>query len=284
MQLRPTQCLIYSLAVPGLAHFLLGRPVRGVLALVSTVGLLAAGLAIVGSRLWYAEAFNAFGVLPLMPELLSLGPTVIASALRDVSTPELQRAVQLPVPGEHLGFLLAGMSGPVAALWMADAVWIATGERRAGPTSGPSTMPSVAAAVSWLVPGLGHVLAGQRSKGLLLGAAVLAVFFGGVALGAGHSVDRGQFPVWWGGQLLCGGGTILASLTTAPLELTSLPTYLDLGVILCTMAGLMNVMVMTDAYTVAEGTTSYGEHAEDGSATDSADASNGPDGVAEGSA
>ncbi len=99
------------------------------------------------------------------------------------------------------------------------------------------------------------VVVGQRDKGLLVGAAVLLVFGFGLLVSHGHAVDRAIAPVWWIGQLLCGGGTLFAALVTAPLEMTTFPEYLDMGTVLCTVGGLMNLVVMIDAFTIAERTT-----------------------------
>src|SRR5690606_34666476 len=124
--------------------------------------------------------------------------------------------------------------------------WLADG-RRAG-----RSYPPFAAALSWLLPGAGHVLAGQRSKGMLLGAAVLVMFVAGLAFGEGHSVDRPAAPLWWAAQAFCGIGVVFTSFVTAPWTMDGYPPQLELGRILCTVAGLMNLMVMTDAFAVAE--------------------------------
>jgi hypothetical protein len=110
----------------------------------------------------------------------------------------------------------------------------------------------MAALCTWLLPGSGHVAAGQKDKGILVGAAVVVVFAVGLALSAGHAVDRQLFGAWWVAQICCGGPMVFAALVTAPLQMTAIPAGIDYGLALCTVAGLMNVMVMTDAYTVAE--------------------------------
>ena len=39
---------------------------------------------------------------------------------------------------------------------------------------------------------------------------------------------------------------------TAPMRSVETPIDLDLGIVLCTVSGLMNLVLMCDAYTVAE--------------------------------
>jgi len=85
-----------------------------------------------------------------------------------------------------------------------------------------------------------------------MGVAVAIVFALGLAFSHGHAVDRATYSVWWIGQNLFGGGSLFAALVTGPLRMEGAPPNLDLGVVLCTVAGLMNLVVMVDAYTVAE--------------------------------
>lgn len=108
------------------------------------------------------------------------------------------------------------------------------------------------AGLSRLVPGLGHARAGQKGKGVLLGVAVTTVFALGLAFSGGHAVDRATASVWWIAQNLFGGGSLFAALFTGPLRMVAEPFDLQLGIVLCTVAGLMNLVVMVDAFTVAE--------------------------------
>ncbi len=263
MELRPGQAAILTLCVPGLAHVLSGHVVRGVLAFLVTVGAFAIGYAVLGDRLWFFQAVPANdGVLrwvpiALLPEFANFGCTMAVAAMRDVGSPEALRHILLPRAGEDWASMLTGFSGIAAALWASDAYFLARGEAARGRFG-----PGAVAAVTWFLPGMGHVLAGQRSKGIVLGAAVLLTFAAGMAFGDGQSVDRAYQTLWWGGQAFCGIGTLFASLLAAPLPLEQMPDMFDLGFILCTVAGLMNLMVMTDAYAVAEGTAASLEPAE----------------------
>ena len=108
------------------------------------------------------------------------------------------------------------------------------------------------AALSWLLPGLGHARAGQRDKGIVMGLAVAIVFALGLVFSEGHGVDRANYSVWWIGQNLFGGGSLFAALVTGPMRSAGQIAELDLGIVLCTVAGLMNLVVMCDAFTVAE--------------------------------
>ncbi len=264
MKPTPGAAILWTVLVPGLAHLRLGHPLRGAAALVTTVAMFFAGWALVGDRMWYFQLFEPFSFLQpvlervpvqMLPDSLNLGCTIVAGLLRDLpvtSDPQGMhdwlRSIRLPVAHEHLGLFLTGASGIVCALWAADAHWLAQPRRRVAP--GPE--PAWAAAVSWLLPGSGHVMLGQRDKGILVGAATLLMVGLGLWLSQGHGIDRPLRSAWWIGEVLFGGGTLFATLVTAPWEEGPPGLYLDHGVAICTVAGFMNLIVMIDAYTIAE--------------------------------
>lgn len=262
MNLTPRNAALLSLAVPGAAHVALGRRGLGLAALVSTMALFFAGWSVLGERLWFFEYLTplswlkpVFTVIPLhvLPEGMNVAGAAIASLLRAPESFATERLSRMPVPGEHWAMMLTASSGILSVLWAADAHWIARAvpPRADGAPRVPA--PALAAALSWLLPGLGHSLAGQRGKGVLMGAAVLIVFALGLIVSHGHGADRQFFGLWWSGAALCAPGLLVVSFVTAPLEFVGeIPPLLDYGVALCTCAGLMNAMVMSDAYTVAE--------------------------------
>ena len=262
MAMTPGAAVWLTFLVPGLAHFRLGQPVRALLALASTTALFWFGYSMLGwgegdpIRLWRLalidEPFSFLApmleLIPiqLVPESANLGNTIIAGFVRPENTDTALRMMRAPSDWEHIGSFLTAASGMAAIFWAVDAHWLAGGRRASGPN------PARVAFLSWLLPGLGHWQAGQRDKGLVMGGAVIAIFAVGLACSLGHAVDRGTQPVWWAAQVLFGGGAAFASAVTAPLKYTHFPDFADLGLVLCTSAGLLNVVVMIDAYTVAE--------------------------------
>ena len=252
--------------VPGLLQFHLGQKPRAMLALASCLALFFAGWVLVGERLFYWALITPdesgspalrlaarFGLPLTLPELLNLPGNAIGALLAWDGSPSGERLWRLPRPMEHLGGFLTAASGMLAAFWSAAAHWDLRRRRDGGDDApAPIANPALCAGLSWLVPGLGHARAGQKDKGVLLGAAVLAVFALGLLVSHGHDCDRATASVWWIAQNLCGGGSLFAALVTGPLRMESAPEHLSLGVVLCTVAGLMNLVVMVDAYTVAE--------------------------------
>lgn len=256
MSLKPRDATLLSLALPGAAHVLLGKPLRGAVALLSTMALFFAGWAVLGERMWFFAAFQPFDALKpvfkvvpwnLVPEGFNVTGAAIASLSRPSYGFEVERLLRMPVAGEHWATMLTGASGILSAIWAADANWLSRGLAQ------PRVSPGTAVLVSWFVPGLGHAMAGQRSKGLVMGLAVLIVYVLGMVVSNGHAVDRQYFSLWWAGAALFGPGLVFSSLFTAPMLLDAgVPAGFDMGVALCTSAGLMNAMVMSDAYSVAE--------------------------------
>jgi len=259
--------------VPGLLQLRLGQRVRAAVALISCTLLFFVGWAIVRDRLFFFTLVSAeaprspgwmgslsptlaqFGLLTL-PEVLNLPANVVGALLGYEPGNEAERLWRLPRPMENLGAFLTAASGMLAAFWAADAQFSLRRRRDGkGNEPEPKRNPALMAGLSWLLPGLGHALVGQRGKGILVGAAVLIVFAFGLLVSHGHAVDRAIAPVWWIGQSLCGCGAMFAALVTAPVEMTPFPEQLDLGTVLCTVAGLMNLVVMIDAFTIAERTS-----------------------------
>jgi hypothetical protein len=69
----------------------------------------------------------------------------------------------------------------------------------------PTNEPRFAALIAGaLLPGLGHVVAGERLRGLLVGVGVLGLFFGGMLVGGIDTVDSKDNRVWFFGQALVG--------------------------------------------------------------------------------
>lgn len=114
----------------------------------------------------------------------------------------------------------------------------------------------LACLLSWLLPGAGQVYLGRRGKGLLLGACLLALFVLGLAL-------DGRL------QSYAGLEDPLALLRSAAQMALGLPYFVARGLGLDTgrvtsvvheygntfteVAGLLNVLVILDAYDTAVG-------------------------------
>lgn len=258
--------------VPGLLQYRLGQTRRAAIAFASCNLLFLVGWLCVRERLFYwalltpdsppggrgstlLQTLARLGLPLTLPELLNLPANALGAIVAWDSTPTGERLWRMPRDGEHFFGWLTAASGMLAAFWSAAGHWELRRRRDGGRTPPvPVADPALCAGLSWLVPGLGHARAGQRDKGMLMGVAVVVVFAMGLWFSQGHAVDRANASVWWIGQNLFGGGSLFAAVVTGPWRMAGAPPQLDLGIVLCTVAGLMNLVVMVDAYTVAERT------------------------------
>ncbi len=63
-----------------------------------------------------------------------------------------------------------------------------------------------AAVAGWLLPGLGHLLLGQRGRGLVIAGAILGLWTAGLLIGGISVIERrsesGEFRPWFIGQVV----------------------------------------------------------------------------------
>jgi hypothetical protein len=115
---------------------------------------------------------------------------------------------------------------------------------------------------AWFVPGAGHALQGRWLRGLILGGAVFTMFIGGLILG-GHlfpllgTYDEGMSKLLQVPPTIANVGTGLPYLVclitnSGFTDHASLSTY-EYGNTFLLVAGLLNYLVMLDAFDIAAG-------------------------------
>ncbi|MCB9840796.1 MAG: hypothetical protein H6809_03985 [Phycisphaeraceae bacterium] len=81
------------------------------------------------------------------------------------------------------------------------------------PTYEPLRFNPVAGVLAFLIPGAGHVYMGQATRGVLIGAGILGLFFGGMFIGGLSIVDsrspRMENRISYYGQVLVGPAAII---------------------------------------------------------------------------
>jgi hypothetical protein len=109
--------------------------------------------------------------------------------------------------------------------------------------------------LSWLVPGAGHLVQGRRDKGLAF-LVILPLMFG-----IGLWLQGRLFPLEWSDPLVFLGAIadrgiglpyILAALGDAGLGVVTAASY-EYGNTFLMTAGLLNFLVMLDAFDIAKG-------------------------------
>ena len=139
----------------------------------------------------------------------------------------------------------------------------------------PAAWP-LAAALAWLFPGLGHWAIGERARGAIVGLTLLSLFAAGLLVGGLDVVDFRRDRIWFAGQALMGPLAIgverlHVALDPEPIGImrdrkqtyvypfpqpptaTREPEYYpsigrvnELGTLYCTLAGVLNLLVILD--------------------------------------
>lgn len=132
-------------------------------------------------------------------------------------------------------------------------------ETRAGTTAQESARAIPACILGWLVPGLGHLYLGRRSKGLLLLGCLLALFLLGVAMQSRLQLSLGfEDPLallFSMAQMAMGVPYFVARvLGYGAGDVMSIKSiHYEYGNTFTAVAGLLNILVMLDAYDTARG-------------------------------
>ena len=110
------------------------------------------------------------------------------------------------------------------------------------------------AVLSWLVPGAGYWLLGYRWRGVIIAVVLLGIFWSGESLLAENkAVTRKVHPYYFAMQAGNGASAFVAdrlygepSTAEGNLQEISrdLPPHLNLGILFCTISGLLNALVV----------------------------------------
>jgi hypothetical protein len=120
----------------------------------------------------------------------------------------------------------------------------------------PERSPYLAAGLAWLVPGLGHFWLGRRRTAVAFAALVAATFLAGLSFqGRLYSLESGQpltilatFAVYGSGVL----NLVARALSENPGGAILATTY-EYGCAYLLTAGLMNLLLVLDAWDIATG-------------------------------
>lgn len=152
------------------------------------------------------------------------------------------------------------------------------------------------ALLGWVFPGLGQIVLGERSRGVIAMAGVLLLFFSGLLVGGLDAVDKDEDRLWFIGQAGAGPIAFAAAYANASLVQSGrigelLPTPASQGVrvppggtgpvisslkglahpnefgtLLCFLAGLMNFIVLLDALVRVPAEPTHGRRVGDAGA------------------
>ena len=107
----------------------------------------------------------------------------------------------------------------------------------------------------WLVPGLGHFMLGKKNRGLIFfGVVIVAFAFGLYLKGELFPLETGEPLTFLAGLAEIGVGLPYFAVKLMGLGggVITAVTY-EYGYTFCIVAGLMNMLVVLDAYDIAVG-------------------------------
>jgi len=110
--------------------------------------------------------------------------------------------------------------------------------------------PVAALVFGWAFPGAGHAYAGQRGKAVLFGALITGLLVAGFAMGRGTNLLPNEW--WFAPQLGAGGPAALLTPLSQYLAIRQPVDWAspvrEIGTLYTAVAGLLNLLVMMDAY------------------------------------
>ena len=129
----------------------------------------------------------------------------------------------------------------------------------AEPQSPKLPPPPLVALAGWAVPGLGYWLIGQKSRALVVGLTILALFVLGLAIGgvrvieapAAYSLQGVLGKPWFIGQVLAGPITLATNHIANTWGEHGAPyshaRVYDIGTLYTAVAGMLNLMAVVDS-------------------------------------
>jgi len=242
---NPNLAALLTWLVPGAGHFLLGHMRLALAAFVVIEGLYVAGLALTGGAFLELLAPEIRGRFAgaLTPEVGNFGAFFLH--VRQIDFTDL---APTPFDGKlFLGLALTSASGILNLILASKAHFDARAQAGAV-IDGAARSPGVATLFAWLVPGAGHVAQGRVARGLVAFTILTALFVLGCVLAEGTNLDRTRHFYYWAGQALFGPMAFVAEGLHGHPLMEARPRYADAGVMLASVAGVLNVLLMLDVY------------------------------------
>jgi len=108
--------------------------------------------------------------------------------------------------------------------------------------------PLVPVLLAWLVPGLGHLRLGRVWPAAFVFLGVTPLFVLGMALAGFENVSWERHEFYFALHVWCGLPAIGAALATRGAAVTEVLRHYDVGTLYCAVAGLLNLVAITDVW------------------------------------
>jgi len=120
----------------------------------------------------------------------------------------------------------------------------------------------IAALLTWLLPGAGHLFIGERTRGLIFMIVIALTFWTGVAVGGvKNTVDTDQRRLWFMGQICAGGHTLAVLFWSRQIddppedqkaEIIAYGRSEEVSVVYTAICGMLNILIIFDVIGRAE--------------------------------
>jgi hypothetical protein len=114
--------------------------------------------------------------------------------------------------------------------------------------------------LTWAAPGAGHWYMGYRKKAVFYFAILTGLYVVGMAIADFRNISLERHPFFFITYSFYAGATLIAQLATQGLMMVRPLSHEDVGSLYSSVASLLNILVMIDAYLLASG---YSAHVED---------------------
>ena len=244
---NPDLAAILTWFLPGAGDLYLGKPLFALASFVVVEGIYLLGLRLSDGRLFEyldPELQGAFAGA-LSPEVGNLGALVW-----HMRTYGFGAGPPRPWPEHmHLGTWLTAISGILNVCLMIRVHVEARSSRR---DVAARHSPDVQVFAGWLVPGLGHVLQRRFARGIVVFSMLVGLLVLGTILADGSNLDRERHFYYWGGQFLAGLPGMLLEMAHGHARVTRDIPYVDAGLVMVCLSGLLNVLALLDVHGYAE--------------------------------
>ena len=242
---NPNVAALMTWLVPGGGHFYLGNLRTAAIGFVVIQGLYLLGVILSGGmflEILPPEMRGRFAAA-LTPEAGNLGALIV-----HVKAYGFGESVPRPFPGGiHLGVILTASAGILNLLLASSAHHEARRQGRAS-IEGAAPNPGLMVLAGWILPGAGHFMQGRKARAVAAFLCIASLFVLGTYLAEGSNLDRTRHFYYWAGQTFLGPMAFGAELIHGHPLMTATPAYADGGVVLASIAGMLNVMLLLDVY------------------------------------
>lgn len=252
-KVNTTPAVILGLLLPGAGHWYAGKGGRGLLWFAAVTLVAFAGFSMLGPQYYAAYRtdfvlWNTKISLPVaIPEIGNFLETWAAIILFGIPVPDAPLPAVTP-----FGHVLAAAAGIMNVMAASEAHYLFKYKQSTAPRFAAGKSPGVAALLGWVVPGLGHVWLGRGAKGLLGGGVLILTFVTGVVLAGGTNVQRERDLYFWSAEILTGAPAAAATILDFGRRVQHPMPLAELGLLFTSVAGLLNILLVLDAYATAE--------------------------------